>query len=1106
MDTIKLSVRFHNLSLLLAMLLSFMSAIVLLGGWVANIAWLRNFGSGYSMQANTAICILSVSLALWLLNPTPPIGLRRTLGLGLAVVPLVLGALTLLEHFYGWDLGIDQAFFRDHDPIPGSHDGRMPLNAALAAAFIGLALLLLTNQAYQVWAENLALIVIVLELLAIFGHSYGAPEFYQIGPHKPQTIQCSCAFLLLGVTMLFARPRQGLMATLSSDSAGGILLRRMLPVAILLPPLIVKLRLTGQNLGWYDAAFGLTLFVTLMIVILCAFIWSSATLLRQVDKQRRQALVDLQEMNQNLDTQVILRTQELAQANEDLRQQVIERTRAESRFRGLFEAAPDAILIVDQQGIILLASPQTELKFGYSQQELQGQPVEILLPESQRGAHRAHLQGYMTMPLRQSMAAASHPHGLRKDGHSFPVSINLSPFESEGKPLVIAIVRDISEQEQLQRERLELAERHEELLQNLPVGVCRYALNSAMPLLEANRTALEMLEAHHLQELLQRPLSMFLKNPQAIEPLHAMLLKQNVIQHAEIELITLQGHSFWAGLSLRLKVDANGSLYCDATFRDISERKATVAKIQDLNAKLEQHATELAATNATLLQEVQRREQAQRRLTTVLESAPDSIVVTDEKGLMVQVNTQTEHWFGYSRDELLGQPVEMLVPTHLRERHAEDRETYLRAPQVRGMGSGRELCGQRKDGSEFSIEASLSPFIEEDKRYVIAIIRDVSMQHQLQHERLQLSERYRMLVENLPLGICRYLPTEPGEFLEINSAMARIFDADSPQHFLQHSTAAQLSGNKEAVLEFNKALVENGMINNFETPVVSLKGRDLWCKIHAQVVGDIQGDSYVYAVVEDITQRKQSELHILELNQALELRRAELEAANKELEAFSYSVSHDLRAPLRAIDGFSQAILEDYQDRLDSTGQDYLRRLRTAAQRMGHLIDDMLQLSRITRADLAVAEVDLSAMAIEIATELSQRDPQRVVDFRISPDLSALGDAQLLRIALTNLFENAWKFTARREITIITFASRDEDQGPVYFIQDNGVGFDMAYVNKLFHAFQRLHDAREFPGTGIGLAIVQRVIQKHGGQIWAQAEPDCGATFYFSLQPIIKSV
>jgi light-regulated signal transduction histidine kinase (bacteriophytochrome) len=173
---------------------------------------------------------------------------------------------------------------------------------------------------------------------------------------------------------------------------------------------------------------------------------------------------------------------------------------------------------------------------------------------------------------------------------------------------------------------------------------------------------------------------------------------------------------------------------------------------------------------------------------------------------------------------------------------------------------------------------------------------------------------------------------------------------------------------------------------------------------------------------------------------------------------------------------------------------------------MGHLIDDMLQLSRITRADLAVAEVDLSAMAIEITTELSQRDPQRVVDFRISPDLIAMGDAQLLRIALTNLLENAWKFTARREITIITFASRNEDQGPIYFIQDNGVGFDMAYANKLFHAFQRLHDAREFPGTGIGLAIVQRVIQKHGGKIWAQAEPDGGATFYFSLQPIIKSV
>lgn len=226
-------------------------------------------------------------------------------------------------------------------------------------------------------------------------------------------------------------------------------------------------------------------------------------------------------------------------------------------------------------------------------------------------------------------------------------------------------------------------------------------------------------------------------------------------------------------------------------------------------------------------------------------------------------------------------------------------------------------------------------------------------------------------------------------------------------------------------------------------------------------------------------------------------RESALRGLNRELEAFSYSVSHDLRAPLRSIDGFSQALLEDYDDKLDATGRQYLMRSRAAAQRMAQLIDDILMLSRVTRAGLRPSAVDLSAVAQEIAAGLREQEPDRTAEWRIQPDLRVIGDPQLLRIALDNLLGNAWKFTGRRDTAVIEFGRADTNG--TFVVRDNGAGFDMTYADKLFGAFQRLHASAEFPGTGIGLATVQRIISKHGGRIWAEGAADRGAAFYFTL-------
>jgi len=222
-------------------------------------------------------------------------------------------------------------------------------------------------------------------------------------------------------------------------------------------------------------------------------------------------------------------------------------------------------------------------------------------------------------------------------------------------------------------------------------------------------------------------------------------------------------------------------------------------------------------------------------------------------------------------------------------------------------------------------------------------------------------------------------------------------------------------------------------------------------------------------------------------------------AANKELEAFSYSVSHDLRAPLRAIDGFSREVLTHCEAQLDARGKEDLARVRTATQRMGQLIDDLLKLSRLTRSELKYEKVDLSAQIHDILQGLQKSDPKSTEDWEITPQVMVQGDPDLLRIALENLIQNAWKFTRLKPHPKIEFGTLNQNGSRVYYVRDNGVGFNMAYAEKLFKPFQRLHDAKEFPGTGIGLALVQRIIHRHGGKVWVESEENKGATFYFTL-------
>jgi len=529
------------------------------------------------------------------------------------------------------------------------------------------------------------------------------------------------------------------------------------------------------------------------------------------------------------------------------------------------------------------------------------------------------------------------------------------------------------------------------------------------------------------------------------------------------------------------------------------------ARTEQAEMRTEQAETRSEQAETRSEQVIQDSEVSYRRL---FEAAKEGILILDiDTGRIDDVNPFLIELLGFSRDEMLGKTVGELNPF----KDIEDNQAMLERLQATGFVRYEDLPLQARDGRKMEVEFVSNVYESVGKKVIQCNIRDITERKRTEMISFQLAA---IVASSDDAIIGKDLR---GVVTSWNAGAEREFGYTASE-MIGHSITRLIPAERhEEEVKILEQIARGKSVRNFETMRSRKDGSIFNVSVTVSAIKDSSGKVVgASKVVRDITIRKKAEETIHRLNAELEQRvtqrTAELEAANKELESFSYSVSHDLRAPLRAVDGFSQAVLEDYGPQLPEEGRRCLQTIREGAQRMGTLIDDLLTLSRLGRLPLSKRAVETGDLVRAVLEDLSSQREGRQIEVSVAELPVCQGDAVLLKQVWINLLSNAIKYTRRREKAVIEVGCKrqpiaaEDHAGPekkanedVYFVRDNGTGFDMRYAGKLFGVFQRLHREEEYEGTGVGLAIVQRIVQRHGGRVWGEAEEDHGATFYFTL-------
>ena len=686
----------------------------------------------------------------------------------------------------------------------------------------------------------------------------------------------------------------------------------------------------------------------------------------------------------------------------------------------------------------------------------------------------------MKKPVKRTESATPQATGVRRrtEKKSRKKAVRLSKNQESMSPeetqQALHELRVHQVELEMQNEELKAARaRYFDLYDLAPVGYITVSEQGLV--LEANLTATTLLSASSGNLMNQLLTRFILKEDQDIYYLHRKkLLDTGKPQMCELRMVKKNGTVFWAHLSGAAARAEDGTTACRVVMSDITESK-------DMDAKL-------------------RREE--QRFRALADQSSDIIVLLNREGVITYENPAVEKVLGLKIEERIG-------ATGFEHLHPDDfkliADTYdILFSDINAPVQQSDIRFRHIDGSWRTFEVVASNLIHDKViEAVIINLRDITERKRMEEALHQSEEKYRTLLESVQEG---YFELDlAGNFTFFNDSLCRIYNYSKEELMdMNYRHYTDKETRKNGFHEFNKVYNTGEPLKGFTWPIIGKDGTKRYVETSASLLKDSSGKPIGFrGILHDITARKRAEEELKKYREQLEglvqERTIKLEASNKELEAFSYSISHDLRAPLRAIDGFSQALLEDCEDKLDLQGKDYLIRIRAATQRMSTLIEDLLNLSRITRSEMSMEKVNLTRIVRSVINELQNSQPQRHVKIRIADGLEDIADSRLISIALENLMSNAWKFTAKQSEALIEFGSTREGSKKVYFIRDNGAGFEMTYMDKLFAPFQRLHTIDEYPGTGIGLATVRRIIHRHGGKVWAEGHTGKGATFYFSI-------
>jgi PAS domain S-box-containing protein len=548
-----------------------------------------------------------------------------------------------------------------------------------------------------------------------------------------------------------------------------------------------------------------------------------------------------------------------------------------------------------------------------------------------------------------------------------------------------------------------------------------------------------------------------------------------------------------------------------AVYLEARNNFAEIARAKsELELSVAERTAEVREQNAQLLAEIAQRKEAERsarmsaiEIEDLYNNAPCGYHSADKEGLIIRINDTELAWLGYAREEVVGKKTifDLWSPAT----KVAFAKAFLRL-KMRGWIIGEEFEMIRRNGTVFPVLLAATAVTDRDGNFVMSrgVVHDITDRKRVEER----NQRLAAIVESSDDAI--FGKTLEGVITSWNEGAERIYGY-TPEEAIGKPVSILMPPGREEEMARNLALIREGRhISHFETPRRRKDGTEIYLSLTLSPVKDAAGNIIgVSAIERDVTELRRTEEELRQQHKHLEelvaARTAELskaneglESANKELEAFAYSVSHDLRVPLRAIDGFSRILLEDYSATLDAEGQRVLNVVRDSTVKMARLIDDILAFSRAGRGEMILTRIDMDELVHVVLGELEPVLAGRKLTFDIKPLASAQGDTAMIQRVWTNLIDNAVKFTAPKPDAVIEIGSTAGQEETIYYVKDNGAGFDMQYANKLFGVFQRLHGG-EFAGTGIGLAIVKRIVARHGGRVWAEGKVNEGATFYFTL-------